>query len=103
MAASDRFYFVEDLLPIHPNCECTVLPVITGQPDPKLLNPTSYEAVAEVSDAFKEAHEQGPKTTKVDLSNVRIRIENHSELGAMLVYEKGSLHVRRLVPAAQAA
>ena len=103
VAAADRFYSVKDLLPIHPNCECTVLPVI-GSRDPKALNPVDYTSVIEVSDAHKDAAGKGgTKHTKVDLGGVRIRVEQHSELGAMLVYEKGSLHLRRLVPAAEAA
>lgn len=102
VAAADLLYKPADLLPIHPRCQCTVLPVIKGRPDPKSLNPATYKQVLEISDAHKTSAGAPPKTTRADLGRVRVRVVQHSELGAVLTYERGSLHIRRLVPATAA-
>ena len=88
VAAADQMYSVGDLMPIHTHCRCSVMPVIAGRPDPKSLNGKfSYEDVASAAGS----------TSASDLSNVRVRVTDHSELGPTLVYAKGSTRIDRVV------
>ena len=81
VAAADRFYSVEDLLPIHDRCWCTVLPVITGLPDPKSVDRKAYE----------DAVARAGNTSAGALARERYRFDQHGELGPVLVAEGASI------------
>lgn len=75
LAASGRVYRVESLMPIHDRCRCTQMPV-TSSSDPGLtLNSGSLAAV------YEAAGSAGARALK----SVRVRVEDHGELGPQLV------------------
>lgn len=75
--ASDQRYNVETLRPIHPNCHCTVSPII-GDFDPgQELNAVDLDALYK---AQKEEFSTNP-----DGSRVRIAVRENGELGPVLV------------------
>lgn len=75
IAAADRIYGKRDLLPIHAKCKCAVMPV-TRAGDPGLeLN------VADLNSLYGAAG----GTEGARLKRTRYRIEQHSELGPVLV------------------
>ena len=75
IAASDRLYFVEDLLPIHDRDNCVPMPV-TEDNDPGMrINGEDLQRL--YADAGSTAGEQ--------LKRTRYRVEQHGELGPVLV------------------
>lgn len=75
IAAADRWYQTDQLMPIHDRCRCSVMP-ITGDSDPgETLN----------DDVLAEAYVSAESNRAVDLKAVRVRVEQHSELGPRLV------------------
>lgn len=73
-AAASRIYSVEDLMPVHTGCQCTVLP-ITAAGDPGL---TLNEA------DLNRLYGAAGSTGRQDLSHVRVVIDEHGELGAVM-------------------
>lgn len=73
--AADRLYYRSDLLAIHGQCKCEVLPVIDGVDMGKDLNDADLRAIYDAA---------GGNTGK-KLKRVRITVEEHGELGAVLV------------------
>lgn len=75
IAASDRVYSKKDLLPIHDKCKCITLP-ITRLNDPGLrIN----------DEDLRRLYAAGGGTNRKALSHVRYKIEQHGELGPVLV------------------
>lgn len=75
IAASDQVYHSAQLLPIHGNCNCTVLPIV-GVNDPGSgLNNLS------LGDLYAAA---GDSTHGFDLKRARYVINNHGEYGPVL-------------------
>jgi hypothetical protein len=75
IAASDRIYKVDELLPIHAKCKCGVLPV-TRRMDPGLkLNSADLDRIYAAAGG----------TGAAKLKRVRYRLEQHGELGPVLV------------------
>lgn len=76
VVASDRIYSIEDLLPIHPpHCKCVTLP-IQGDVDPGLrINNKDLKAIYEAA---------GDSTKASDLKGVRVKFNEHGELGPVL-------------------
>jgi hypothetical protein len=75
IAAADRIYKREDLLPIHAKCKCITLPV-TKAADPGLkLN----------TDDLAQLYTDAGGTSRAKLKRTRYRIEEHGELGPVLV------------------
>jgi hypothetical protein len=75
VVAADRVYSREDLLAVHANCKCTVLPIIDGVDPGKTLNDEDLKALYDDAGGT-----QGKK-----LKRVRISVEQHGELGGVLV------------------
>lgn len=76
IAASDRVYKKKDLLPIHGRCHCTIAPIFRDGTDPgSSLNNLSLEQL------YGDAH--GNQAT--DLKRTRYKIDDHGELGPVLV------------------
>lgn len=91
IAASTREYHVENLMPIHHECECTVLPV-AGKNDPGLdLNMKSYQQALKLSDG---------KTDIQSLTKTRFRVDEHGELGPVLAPADEPIRTRRQVQGA---
>lgn len=80
IAASDRKYRVEDLMPIHANCECTVAPIFKGSDPGDTLNGV------DLAQLYKDA---GNTTDAAKLKFTRYQVNDHGELGPVLV-KKGA-------------
>lgn len=92
LAASTRIYSVSDLLPIHNNCACTVLPIV-GREDPgKQFN----------EDDLKKLYELSGGTGASRLTKVKYRIDNHGELGPYLVPKQRAAKVENASKASNA-
>jgi len=90
VVASDRVYYRGDLMPIHDRCGCDVLPII-GDDDPgRFLNSEDLEGL----------YDQAGSTYGSDLKNVRVRVDEHGELGPVL---SNANHTRPVPPNAAAA
>lgn len=74
LAASDRIYTIDELLPIHDECNCTTAP-ITDDYDPGDANDVDLEAI------YKAA---GGTTDGRALKKVRFEVNEHGELGPVL-------------------
>ncbi len=75
LVASQRFYTMEDLLPLHDRCNCTVMPIVKGDDPGFRLN----------EDDLKSIYATAGSTAAEDLVNTRITINEHGELGPVLV------------------
>lgn len=91
IAASDRYYYTSELLPLHQRCKCTTAPII-GKNDPGLtltqqdlddLYGAAYTTVTgrEYSSGRRREYTQ---TSRQALSNVRVKTISHGELGPLL-------------------
>lgn len=79
LAASDRIYFVGDLLPIHNGCKCAVMPIINGK------DPGRFLTRGDLDRLYADA---GDSTERWALFNQRYEITEHGEIGPMLVDPK---------------
>lgn len=75
IVAADRKYRTSELMPIHARCKCSVMPII-GKEDPALQ--LNYQDLQEL---YKDAG----GTAGAKLKRTRYRIEQHGELGPVLV------------------
>lgn len=75
IAAADRRYNRGDLMPLHQRCKCTVLP-LTAAHDPG--------GAFDLDPAFEEAYAVSLSNRAADLKEVRMRVEEHGELGPVL-------------------
>lgn len=89
LAASDRVYSKEDLLPIHDRCHCITLPIVGAN------DPGRELSQAELEDVYARAG--GTQAAK--LKRVRYQVHEHGELGPVLRNEehrfRGPAQVRR--------
>lgn len=74
IAAADRWYSRENLLPLHGRCKCSVLPITTSLDPGRTLNDADLAAVYASADSTKAA----------DLKKVRYAVREHGELGPVL-------------------
>ena len=74
LAASLQKYSVKDLLPIHNRCKCLTMPIIEGKDPGDRLNEADRQAI------YKSAG----VTNRQDLSNLRVKVREHGELGPAL-------------------
>lgn len=75
IAAATRMYTVDELMPIHDNCKCTVSPVTASQDLGLQLNEDDLDALYEAA---------GGNTAK-ELKRIRLKEVRHGELGPMLL------------------
>jgi hypothetical protein len=74
VVAADRIYYKDDLFPLHARCNCGVLPV-TDDNDPGLeLN----------REDFARLYSAAGGTAGAKLKRVRIAVQEHGEIGAVL-------------------
>lgn len=75
VAASDRIYSIETLLPIHARCRCVVMPILDGEEDPgRALN----------REDLQRLYEAAGSTAAADLKRIRVVVHEHGELGPVL-------------------
>lgn len=75
VAASQRVYHVADLMPLHHDCHCQVLPVTaTADVGPQLD-----------ADAFARLYGDAGGTGRAQLAKTRYTVTQHGELGPLLV------------------
>jgi len=80
LLTSSRIYHKADLLPLHPGCYCTPVPVIRGETVPKLDPAQVHDTIRrDLGDKYVQAAGHGP----VDYRQIVITHE-HSELGPVL-------------------
>ncbi|AXH70402.1 head maturation protease [Gordonia phage Daredevil] len=79
IAAADRIYTVKELKALHARCKCDTLPIYKGN-DPGLdLNAQDLESL----------YSAAGSTAGADLKKLRFLVEQHGELGPVLVSPKG--------------
>ncbi|MFE5309710.1 hypothetical protein [Isoptericola sp. NPDC056605] len=88
VAAADRVYHREALMPIHHRCKCTTLPV-TAAHDPG--------SPWDMDDAFAETYRLSASTSARDLKETRVayEVDEHGELGPVLVSRQRSANPGR--------
>lgn len=74
VVASTRVYQKRDLLPIHNECNCDVLPIIGTQDPGKELNDEDLQAI----------YEAAGSNTAGDLLNTKVSFTEHGELGPII-------------------
>jgi len=81
IAAADRIYHKKALLPIHDRCKCGVLPIIgANDPGGSLNN-------IDLGTLYKNA---GDSTSGANLKRTRYQVDEHGELGPVLLPKKRS-------------
>jgi hypothetical protein len=75
VAASDRIYRVDVLMPLHDRCNCETLPVVRGKSDP---------GAALNAESLAELYQRAGSTAAGDLAKVRYAVHAHGELGPVL-------------------
>lgn len=73
-AAADQVYHRSELLPIHADCKCTVLPVVNGKDPGHQLNRADLDRLYAASGG----------TAGDKLKRVRVAVHEHGELGPVL-------------------
>lgn len=74
VAAARGTYSVEDLLPIHNRCKCLTMPIVDGKDTGDRINAADLKA----------AYDAAGVTKRQDLSNLRVQVNEHGELGPVL-------------------
>lgn len=77
VAAATQVYTIEDLLPIHNRCKCRTMPIIDGNDPADEFNQEDLQRL------YKEAG----ATLRQDLSNLRVQVNEHGELGPVLTVQ----------------
>lgn len=74
IAAATKVYTVEDLLPIHTRCKCTVMPILGADDPGEQFNLADLEQI----------YAGIPATRRAELARFRFRVEDLDELGPVL-------------------
>lgn len=78
LAAADHVYRKADLLPIHHRCKCIVLPIVDAEAKvPEYVNDVTLSELYDAADS----------TSGRELKKIRYRVEEHGELGPVLVQQ----------------
>ncbi|MBM4575283.1 hypothetical protein GS415_00660 [Rhodococcus hoagii] len=75
LAASDRMYFVDELKPIHDHCQCETIPATADFDPGRELNEQDLSSLYDTAGG----------TAAKQLKQVRFKIDEHGELGPVLV------------------
>lgn len=80
VVAADQIYSVDELLPLHNGCHCTVMPIVARNgkvTDPgQVLNETDLATIYDAA---------GGSTGRAELQRVRVAVRQHGEVGPVLV------------------
>ena len=79
VAAADRIYSTSDMKPLHDNCECTVLPITKSEDPGMQMNKRDLGRL----------YDEAGGTARAQLSKLRFQVEDHGELGPVLVAPTG--------------
>jgi len=74
VAASDRVYDPDDLMPLHDNCRCETLPIVDGQDPGRDLSEQELQAL----------YDDAGGTAAAKLKRTRYQVNEHGELGPVL-------------------
>lgn len=77
IAAATRMYYVEELLPLHGGCNCDDVPVVEGNDPGLTLNREDLDKL----------YAAAGSTAAADLARIRATVDEHGELGPILVRE----------------
>lgn len=80
IVASERVYHVGTLMPIHDDCHCTIAPVTKAHDPGSALNNQDL--------ALKGLYGHGGGNTNAHLKRTRYQVDEHGELGSVLVPKK---------------
>jgi hypothetical protein len=78
IAAADRIYHVAELLPIHAHCKCTIAAVTENHDPGDDVNQADFKALYKAAGGTSAAH----------LKRTRYQIDDHGELGPVLIPAK---------------
>lgn len=78
IAASDRIYHVSELMPIHAHCKCTISAVTEDHDPADDLNTVD----------LNQLYREGGGTSAAHLKRTRYQVDEHGELGPVLVPKK---------------
>lgn len=84
VVAADRLYHIEDLMPIHARCRCTVLPAMSDYDPGQTLNDRDLAAIYQAAGG----------NTRNQLKTVRVSYDEHGELGPII--SNADQHLRGL-------
>jgi hypothetical protein len=79
VVAANRVYTIKDLLPIHGRCKCETMPIVDGLDPGLTLNERDLKRLYEAAGG-----DDGPSTSAKDLKRVRVKVNEHGELGPVL-------------------
>lgn len=85
LVASNRRYSVAELMPLHTNCHCDVVPITAGQDPGAAINDEDLQALYDVA---------GGNTAKALLAT-RVMVVDHGELGPVLTEANAKRVARR--------
>lgn len=88
IAASDRVYRVKELMPMHGRCKCTTA-AVTREFDPA-------DALNAVD--LKQLYDVAGGTSSVELKRTRYQVDDHGELGPVLVPQKAYKPRKQVTP-----
>lgn len=74
VAAAMNVYSIKSLKPMHPNCHCTVMPIMAGNDPGEYLNRVDLD----------EIYRKAGGTRADQLASVRLQVGEHGELGPIL-------------------
>lgn len=92
VAAADRVYKVDDLMPIHTNCNCAPMPIVRGRGDPARI----FNGV-DTTELYRRVLQTAGSTAADKLRNARVTVSSHGELGPVLHDPGHSFRSERVV------
>jgi hypothetical protein len=79
IAAADRIYKVDDLMPIHTSCACEPMPIVRGVDPARVFNG------ADTTELYRRVlAAAGGETAAAKLRATRVQVSAHGELGPVL-------------------
>lgn len=89
VVASDRIYHVKDLMPIHPPwCKCKTMPITEAEDPGVRINREDLERL----------YAAAGSTSGDDLKRIRVKVNQHGELGPILGEARDSFRNQKQVP-----
>jgi hypothetical protein len=90
IAATTRIYHVEELMPIHPGCHCTQVPVRELKSG-RTIDPGGAINDRDLPSYYRDAH----GNTAEQLRQTRYRVDEHGELGPVLAPEDQPIRTKK--------
>lgn len=93
LAAADRVYRVDHLMPIHPGCHCGQLPIVGARDPGHALNERDFQTIYSAT---------GGSAAGEDLRKTRFRVDDHGEIGPVIRPEGEPIRSKAQAKRAQA-